>query len=123
MVAAELSRRGFTASPTSRSAFGADLLVTDADCKRAFSVQVKTKTTQGTYWLLSNDYKRLASRSHVYVLVNIKKDPLLPQFFVIPSRVVAKKGNVELFGKQSWSWFDHEDAIPYQDRWTVFSGR
>src|SRR5262249_41580858 len=107
----------------SRSAFGADLLVTDADCKRAFSVQVKTKTTQGTYWLLSNDYKRLASRSHVYVFVNIRKDPLLPQFFVIPSRVVAKKGNVEPFGRQSWSWFNLEDAARYEDNWAIFSGK
>jgi len=42
LVAAELSKRGFIASPTSRSAQGADLLVTDTDCKRSFAVQVKT---------------------------------------------------------------------------------
>ena len=42
LVAAELSRRGFTVSPTSRNARVADLLVTDQDCRWAFSVQVKT---------------------------------------------------------------------------------
>jgi hypothetical protein len=62
--------------------------------------------------LLSNDYRRLASPSHIYVFVNIKKDPLLPQFFVRPSAVVATKGNVELFGKQSWSWLNQEDVAP-----------
>ena len=33
-VAAELSRLEFIVSPTSRSAKGADLLVTDANCQR-----------------------------------------------------------------------------------------
>ena len=37
VVAAELSKHGFIASPTSRSARGADILATDAECKRAFS--------------------------------------------------------------------------------------
>jgi hypothetical protein len=42
LVAAELSRLGFIASPTSRSAIGADILVTDQSCQNTFSVQVKT---------------------------------------------------------------------------------
>jgi len=90
LVAAELSKHGFIASPTSRSARAADVLATDAECKRAFSIQVKTKTTQASYWLLSSDYKRLVSRSHVYVFVNVRKGPLLPEFFVVPSSVVAR---------------------------------
>jgi hypothetical protein len=36
LVAAELSYRGFIVSPTSRSAIGADLLVTDQECKRTW---------------------------------------------------------------------------------------
>jgi hypothetical protein len=123
MAAAELSRHGYITSPTSRSAYGADLLVTDAECKRAFSIQVKTKSTQASYWLLSGDYKRLVSRSHVFVFVNIRKDPLLPEFFVVPSNVVAKKAYSEPFGKQIWRSFTVDDARPYQDRWEVFAGR
>jgi hypothetical protein len=42
LVAAELSYRGFIVSPTSRSAIGADLLVTDQECKRTWLVQVKS---------------------------------------------------------------------------------
>src|SRR5262245_16017444 len=45
LVAAELSRLGFIASPTSRSAIGADLLVTDQQCQNAFTVQVKTNAS------------------------------------------------------------------------------
>ena len=42
LTAAELSRLGFIVSPTSRSAFGADLLVPDQHCRKTWSVQVKT---------------------------------------------------------------------------------
>src|SRR5215208_4312133 len=45
MVAAELSRLGFIVSPTSRSARGADLLVTNQTCTRTISVQVKTNAS------------------------------------------------------------------------------
>jgi len=119
LVAAELSRQGFIASPTSRSARGADILVTDSECKRAFSVQVKTKTTKASYWLLTKDYKELVSDSHIYVFVSIREDCVLSEFFVIPSRVVAKKAYAERFGKDKWYSFTVEDAKPYQDRWQI----
>jgi hypothetical protein len=38
LVAAELTKRGLTVAPASRSAFGADLLVTDDRCKKTWSV-------------------------------------------------------------------------------------
>jgi hypothetical protein len=91
LVAAEMAGHGFIASPTSRSARGADILCTDAECKRAFSVQVKTKSTKASYWLLSRDYKRFVSDSHIYVFVSIKEGGVPAEFFIIPSKVVAKK--------------------------------
>ena len=42
LVAAEFIRRGFIVALTSREAFGADLIVTDAQCGKAWSIQVKT---------------------------------------------------------------------------------
>ena len=45
-AAAELSRQGYIVSPTSRSARGADLLVTDQSCLNAWSVQVKTNAAK-----------------------------------------------------------------------------
>jgi hypothetical protein len=41
LAAAELAHQGFIVAPTSRSARGADLLVTSDDCTRAFTVEVK----------------------------------------------------------------------------------
>jgi hypothetical protein len=120
LVAAELSKHGFIASPTSRSARAADILATDAECKHAFSVQVKTKSTQASYWLLHRDDKRFVSNSHIYVFVSIREDGVPAEFFIIPSKVVAKKAYAERFGKGIWYSFTVEDAKPYQDRWEIF---
>ena len=54
LVGAELSKTGFIVSPTSRSAIGADLLVTDKKCKWAYSVQVKTNARTFNFWLIGN---------------------------------------------------------------------
>src|SRR5215472_16136479 len=112
LVAAEMSRHGFIATPTSRSARGADILCTDAECKRAFSVQVKTKSTRASYWLLSRDYKQFVSDSHLYVFVSIKEEGVPCEFFIVPSKVVARKGYAEPFGKGKdiWNSFTVEDA-------------
>jgi hypothetical protein len=93
---------------------------TDAECKRAFSVQVKTKSTQASYWLLSSNYKQFVSDSHIYVFVSIKEDGVPCDFFIIPSKVVAKKAYRERFGKDTWYSFTVEDAKPYQERWEIF---
>lgn len=45
LTAVELTKLGFIVSPTSRSAFGADLLVTDAGCRKAWSLQSKQTET------------------------------------------------------------------------------
>jgi hypothetical protein len=72
LVASELSRLGFIASPTSRSAIGADILVTDQSCKNTFSVQVKTNTRTFNFWLLTKKVKEQVSGKHIYVLVNLR---------------------------------------------------
>lgn len=72
LVAAELARRGVIASPTSRSARGADILATTPDLSKAFSVEVKT-TTNNAYWQLAAHAKSTKSNSHIYVFVRIRK--------------------------------------------------
>jgi len=59
LVAAELAKRDYIASPTSRSAAGADLLVTDASMQRAFSVQVKTNGKAMNFWLVGKQGQEL----------------------------------------------------------------
>ena len=125
LVAAELAKHGFVASPTSRSARGADILVTDAECKRAFSIQVKTKSTQSSWWLLSRDYKRFVSDSHIYIFVTLRDSGIPTEFFIVPSKVLPKKkAGAKPYGKdkQIWYWLDLTDAKPYQDTWEILRG-
>jgi hypothetical protein len=89
LTAAELTHRGFIVSLTSRNAFGADLLVTDNQCQRPWSVQVKTnQSVAASFWLLSAHCENLNSDSHIYVFVGLKGNQR-PQFLVVPSSVVA----------------------------------
>ena len=73
-VAAELAERGYIVSPTSRNAFGADLLVANDSCTRSFSVQVKANAQKSRFWLVGEKAKHLASPSHIYVFVNFDED-------------------------------------------------
>jgi hypothetical protein len=93
LVASELSRLGFIASPTSRSASGADILVTDQICKSAYSVQVKTNARTFNFWLLSQKSKEQVSDTHIYALVNIRKNKEKEtiEYYIVPSKVVSKK--------------------------------
>ena len=90
-VAAELTRRGFIVSGTSRGAFGADLLITDQRCQTAWSVQVKTNAKPAGFWLCHKNAGELKSNSHVYVFVNVQKGGDKPSdFYIVPSKVVAR---------------------------------
>jgi hypothetical protein len=120
LVAAELAKHGFIASPTSRSARGADILTTDVECRSAFSIQVKTAAPVSSYWLLSEHATELVSDTHIYVFVNIKKDGISPDFYVVPSAVVAEKMWVEKQkGGSIWYSFALDDAKPFQDKWDI----
>jgi hypothetical protein len=59
LAAAKLTQKGLVVSVTSRNARGADLLVTDQEYKKTWSVQVKTNRKPATFRLLSKDYKEL----------------------------------------------------------------
>lgn len=102
LVAAELAGRGFTVSLTSRNARGADLLVTDQSCNRAYSVEVKTNGTRATFWLLNKGAKALTSPSHVYVLVNLHQDLNVVEYYVVPSSYVMRNVKVERTPKGTW---------------------
>jgi hypothetical protein len=128
LAAAELTKWGLVVSPTSRSVFGADLLVTDEKCKKAWSVQVKTNYGRPKFWLVSRHSKQTASRSHIYVLVNLcranarqRKVYLAPDFYVVPSRIIA--GKLRVTARKTGSIFYSifvKDVQKYKDRWHVF---
>ena len=119
LVAAELSRLGFIVSPTSRSASGADLLVTDQKCKRTYSVQVKTNARTFNFWLIGNKANETVSETHVYVLVNIKnskKHGEEIEYFVVPSNYLSRIG----YHKGNWPHIPREKILDYQNDWAVF---
>ena len=82
LVAAELSRRQFVVSPTSRSAQGADLLVTDAECGKTYAVQVKTNAKAFNFWLVNAMTRRIVSDNLVYAFVNLRKTGT-DEFFLV----------------------------------------
>jgi hypothetical protein len=117
LVAAELSRLGFIASPTSRSAMAADILVTDQACRRAYSVQVKTNSEAPKFWLVGKHNPE--TDSHVYVLVNLKTkgDAKSPEFFVVPSKVLKAKTEYSKSAKGEWYSVYREKIEEYKDKW------
>jgi hypothetical protein len=123
LVAAELTRRGFIVSPTSRSARGADFLVTDQECRRAWSVQVKTNSKVAKFWLLGKHSKDISSDSHIYVFVNIRGDQR-PEYVVVPSTHVSQKIRVDPAKTGSiWYSFNREDRLFENEGWDDAFGR
>jgi hypothetical protein len=114
LSAVELVRRGFIVSPTSRSAMGADLLVTDQDCKKAWSVQVKTNSSNANFWLAGKKALTVKSKTHIYIFVSAPENKS-PSFFVVPSTVVAK--NVP-GGKGSW--YPYYRDKKFENNWKLF---
>jgi hypothetical protein len=120
-VAAELSERGFVVSPTSRSAQTADLLVTDAECTKTYAVQVKTNATTFNFWLVNSKTSHIVSDNLVYALVNLRKTG--PEFFLVPSAVVAEKVRISKPSKTRKSvWYSVylKEIAQYKDNWRVF---
>ena len=119
LVAAELSKREFIASPTSRSAVGADILVTDAKCENSYSVQVKTNATTFSFWLLSKKSETIRSRSHIYVFVNLRKNGDV-EYFVVPSKYVVDNLRKEKKNGRTWYSMPCKAVEKYRDKWQIF---
>jgi|LQYC01.1.fsa_nt_gi hypothetical protein len=121
LVAAELSRLGFIASPTSRSAIGADILATDQACKTTFSVQVKTNARTFNFWLLTSKAKEQISKSHIYVLVNLRKNKSgeTIEYFIVPSGVISEKMIYSKNKNSEWWSIYLKDVEKYRDMWSV----
>ena len=125
LVASELCRTGLIASPTSRSAVGADILATDQACQHSFSIQVKTNSRTFNFWLLSKKNRTLVSDTLIYVLVNIRKKKRVEQieYFVVPSKIVSKrmKSAVQGPNKTEWHSIAYTDVQEFRDGWDIFT--
>ena len=88
-VAAELSRRGIVASISLRNTRGTDILATDESAGQTITIQVKTSQKKKREWLLSEQSEKLDPKTHFYVFVNLAGLTDRPEFFIVPSAVVA----------------------------------
>lgn len=89
-VAAELSRRGAIASITLRNSKGVDILASDLEAKRTVAIQVKTFQGSKRTWVLSNKAESYYADNLFYVFVNLHGVDGRPDYFIVPSKVVAK---------------------------------
>src|SRR6266404_2470360 len=102
LVAAELAKRGYIVSPTSRNAFGADLLIADPECKKSFTVQVKSQKGNPNFFLVGEKAQTVIADNHVYALVNLNGGN--SKYFIVPSKELAK--GVYANKKDQWHSFN-----------------
>jgi hypothetical protein len=89
-VAAELSKRGYIASITLRNTKGVDILCSNSDASETRGIQVKTNRGAKRSWLLSKKAENFIANDLFYVFVCLNNNEDTPDFFIVPSKVVAK---------------------------------
>ncbi len=89
-VAAELSKRGYIASITLRNTRGVDVLCSNADATKTVGIQVKTNRSTERSWILNQKVEDYFAPNLFYVFVNLNNNEKPPDFFIVPSHVVAQ---------------------------------
>ena len=89
-VAAELSIRGYLASITLRNSRGIDIIASNADASRSVSIQIETSSGGGPKWILTRKSESFSGANHYYVFVLLRGIGLRPDFYIVPSKVVAE---------------------------------
>jgi len=118
LVAAELTRRGLIVSLTSRNARGVDLFATDQSYKKTWSVQVKTSWKHVSSWPIGKHYKSEWSSNHIYVFVNLHGEKR-PEYYPVPSRIVARKGHT--YQRPKGAWYGFKRAGLRENDWSAFA--
>jgi len=89
-VAAELSRRGYIASITLRNTKGVDVLCSNSEATKTVGIQVKTNSGSNRSWILNQKAEDYFAENLFYVFVNLNNNQKHPDFFIVPSKVVAE---------------------------------
>ena len=89
-VAAELSRRGYIATLTLKNTRGIDILVANANATKSKNIQVKTSQERKKEWPLNYKAENHLADNLFYVFVNLKGLNELPDFHIVPSKIVAE---------------------------------
>ena len=132
-VMAELKRRGYVASPTSKNTKAIDLLVSDKNGKQLAAIQVKTcDNPKQQKWKMSKSVEQNDAANLYYVFVNMNGGAE-PSYYVVPSRYVAYRvwqdydEWINTPGKQgqkrnetpmrTFEFVDEEEQAQYKDAW------
>ena len=87
-VSAELSRRGWIAMPTIRNTSGTDIIATKDD--RDVKIQVKTNSYGKVKYPMNKSNEEMIADDLYYVFVTLKGEDERPDFYILPSKFVAK---------------------------------
>ncbi|MDO8565654.1 MAG: aspartate-ammonia lyase [Candidatus Moranbacteria bacterium] len=105
-VAAELSQRGIVATLTLKNTPYIDILATNLEKGTTANIQVKTMSVDNNAGWRLGEKDGLPSniKNHFYVLVDLHGPGKLPEYIIIPKKVLAdfiNKGHAEwLLGKK-----------------------
>ena len=89
-VAAELSRRGYIASITLRNTKGIDILASNQDASKSVGIQVKANSGKRKKWVLNQKAEDYFGDGLFYIFVDLKEIDDSPDFYIVPSKEVAK---------------------------------
>lgn len=98
-VAAELSRMGHIASITLHNTQGLDILASNEDASRQVGIQVKTNQNTKRAWMVNKKAEEYFAGNIFYIFVNLKEKDQRPDFYIVPSGVVAERVKIE---HQAW---------------------
>lgn len=90
LVAADLAVNGIIGTVTSRNTQGINRLASRPDGLRNVGVQVKTSACGDLTWMLHQKAEDHQSNDFFYVFVELTSGTERPDFFVVPSRKVAR---------------------------------
>lgn len=87
-VAAELERRGFTATIPMSNTKDFDILVINKETYRQVALQVKTSYSRSTEWTLSKKNESLVGDDIYYVFISLNEHDA-PEYYIVESKLVA----------------------------------
>ena len=91
-VAAEISRRGYLAAITLRNSDSVDMLVSNINGDKLFSIQVKTTLGKGKKWLLNKKVEHCFSEKMFFVFVFIPENlNISPEYIIVKASVLGKR--------------------------------
>ena len=111
-VAAELSIRGYLASVTLRNSRGIDIIASNSDASRTVSIQVKTSKKGSPRWVLTKKAESFIADDHYYVFVMLHDVGKRPDYYIVPSKVVAKYISTS---HREWLAGKKKDGSPRKD--------